>query len=254
MMKNAIQKTVVGMVAMGQFGCGIVQDAVTPREKRTQEIRFENRSSADLMVYTFMSEWSSENECEPNYKDERWRVFSQTAIDTYSEVECRHEPKRSVRVEMIRDYNVGVIGIWKAESAAKLRPGFELIVRDESGGLWIPIRIVEQAPVNPDHPNPWLFPIQESAPVAWVSKHELNGETFWRLQLAIPKHIDADSLFVGFPQSSGIDQFGNYQVRLQDGYYVSRFRSFGGEPIWISMNTERIKIVCDDAGCVSQDF
>jgi hypothetical protein len=256
MMKLKLQNTLMGMMALTQVGCGTSMfDALAAHpQKKKHQVYFENHSSANIQMYSSLAQTENPEDCNPAFTEALKTVGPGEAVEIDLETECRGEPRSYVRVELVKDYDVGVIGIDNEKVAAKLLPGFSFLVMNRDESIQFPVQIVQGAQASPDHPNPWTFPVVDSAPLAWVSAHEVNGRAFWRLNIAVPKQYANEKLDVVFPKSSGVDDFGSYPIRESGDNLKAAFTRFHGDPIWPQITSERTKIVCDDIGCLSHDL
>lgn len=256
MMKLKLQNAMVGMMALTQFGCGVsfIDKMVANPSKKKHQVYFENKSSTSIQMYSSLAQTDNPGDCTPAFREDLKTVAPGESIELNMEMECRGEPRSYVRIELVKDYDVGVIGIDNPRVAASLLPGFSFLITNREGTIQFPVTIVEGVQASPDHPNPWTFPVVESAPLAWMSAHEVNGRAFWRLNIAVPKKYAAEKLDVVFRKSDGIDDFGSYPIRESGDYLLAAFTRFHGDPIWPQITSDRVKIVCDDIGCLSHDL
>ena len=230
--------TVLGQPGCGRLGISTGFDAldhvVSPPQDYYQAIRFDNHGQFPIAVHAFFGEAVSDDKCYGGsvWKDDNASPGNSVQMDL--KLSCQRGPTGSVSIDLLKGIQIGTVQ-GRLNLVLQLIPGLMiLLMLNATGSIQIQVPVV--VPSGPGLPNG-----------AWVTTGPCRQ--YWSLRVPIPAQLLNQPVEIGFPAASGISDFGDGQVRLQNGYYVSGLPVQDGFTISRGLHSGQVRVTCSDTDC-----
>ena len=215
------------------------------RAKHSQVVNITNAGTHDLTFDAMIG--LPGDDCQPAMDRKESTLRPGESGSLRVEQVCRGRREAWWRVELLRDYNVGLVSVYHPEYFANFPEGASFVYGNREKNIRIPITMVAEK--RRVQPIPLSQPVLDKPNVAWVSKQDfyLGDATRWALFIAIPKEFREEKLYIYLNQN--LDRV----LDMDDPGATKRLELRRSEGIFVAQEilTSSIALTCTDDGCSS---